>query len=46
MNFALGMITALILNYFYNKVKYAILMEQFEIEWQKRSKEYINLFRE
>jgi hypothetical protein len=46
MNFMLGMITALILNYFYNKFKYAILMEQFEIEWEKRSREYINLFRE
>jgi hypothetical protein len=42
----LGMITAFILNYFYNKFRYAILMEQFEIEWERRSTEYIDFFRE
>jgi len=46
MNFILGMICAFILNYFYNSFRRAILIEQFEQEWERRCNEYINLFRE
>jgi len=40
MMFILGMITAFILNHFYNNFRNAIIQERFELEWDRRVKAF------
>ena len=41
MSFVLGMITAFVLNHFYNNFRNAIVKEQFESEWNRRKQALI-----
>ena len=46
MSFLLGMITAFILNHFYNNFRNAIIKERFELEWKRRKQALIEASRQ
>lgn len=46
MMFILGMLTAFILNHFYNNFRNAIIKERFELEWNRRKKAFIEASRQ
>ena len=46
MSFILGMITAFVLNHFYNNFRNAIVKERFELEWNQRKQALIEASRQ